>query len=101
MTAGTLRGDWPRTSRKVRESGAIALGAVVLVAVGWAVANGSRLYADAEQQMAVEVTAENRDVCQRLGAPSTGSGSGDCAQELDRVRQRHEERVARRSAGLL
>src|SRR4051812_13271158 len=97
MTAETLRGDWSRTSKKVREIGAIALGAVVLVAVGWAVMNGPRIYAAAEQQTAIEVAAENLDVCQRIGVASTSGADADCAQELDRVRQRHEERVAKRS----
>src|SRR5690349_10258874 len=101
MSAWILRGDSANTSKKLWEIGAIAMGTVVLVGLGFAVVNAPRVYADAEQQAAAEIAAENREVCQRLGAPSIDRGVSDCAQELDRVRQRHEDRIAKRSAGFL
>jgi hypothetical protein len=51
--------------------------------------------------MAAEVEAENRDACQRLGMPFGGDRYATCAVELSRVRHQHEDRAARRSAGLL
>jgi hypothetical protein len=80
------------------ETVAMALG-TILYAAAWACLNGPRLRAEAEQRMAVEVEAESRDACRRLGMPPEDQGYTACATELGRVRFQHEDRAARRSAG--
>lgn len=80
---------------------AVVLGTILYAAAAWAFMNGPRLHAEAEQRMAAEVEAESRDSCRRLGMPPGGDRYAACAVELSRVRQQHEDRAARRSAGLL
>ena len=80
---------------------AMALGTVLYAAAAWAFLNAPRLHAEADQRVAAEVEAENRDACRRLGMPFGGDQYTACALELSRVRQQHEDRAARRSAGLL
>ncbi len=91
---------WPTLDEAVHHI-AIAAGTVLWAAAAWAFLNAPRLHAAADQRMAAEVEAENRDACQRLGMPFGGDGYTACAVELSRVRHRHEDRAARRSAGLL
>ena len=80
---------------------AMALGTVLYAAAAWAYLNAPRLHAEADQRMAAEVEAENRDACRRLGMPFGGDRYTACAVELSRVRHQQEDRAARRSAGLL
>jgi hypothetical protein len=79
----------------------MALGTLWLGIVAWAMLNGTGFYAEAEQQMAVEVEAESHAVCQQLGIPFGGIRYSACASALNAVRQQHEWRLARRSAGVL
>jgi hypothetical protein len=94
-------GSSPHFASDPRKMGLIAFGAFWVAAVAWAVWAGPRLYAEASQQAQVEAEAESRDVCQRLGMPFGSSGYSGCASELNVVRQQHEYRTARRSAGIL
>ncbi len=95
----------PRWSRPTLDEAAylvaMALGTVLYAAAAWAFLNAPRLHAEADERIAAEVEAENRDACQRLGMPFGGDRYTACAVELSRVRDQHEDRAARRSAGLL
>lgn len=77
----------------------LALGTILYAAAAWAFMNGPRFHTEAERRMAVEVEAENRDACGRLGMPPGGERYIACARELGRVRDQHADRVARNAAG--
>ena len=79
---------------------AMVVGTALYVAAAWASINAPRLHAEAEQYMAAEIEAENRDSCQRLGMPPGSGLYNGCAVELSRVRDQHAGRAARRAAGL-
>ena len=90
---------WPHRSEQVKRTSLMALTTFWVAAVSWAMMNGPRLHAEAQHQTAIQVEAENQSVCQRLGMPSGHDRYSACAGELNWVRQRHEDRVAGRSAG--
>ena len=97
---GAWHWSWPTLDEAVHAV-ALALGVYLFAAAGWAYVNGPRLRAEAEERMAGEAEAESRDACQRLGMPPGSVRYAACAVELSRARQQHEDRLARRSAGLL
>lgn len=65
--------------------GSLALGGLFLV--------GQRLGADADARIARAVEDENVSVCRKFGAGPETSAYAACADELDAVRRRHEERM--------
>jgi hypothetical protein len=99
LTARRHKLDWVRLAERVKPTCIKAVVTFGFAAVAWAFLNGPRLYAEAEFQTAVEVEAENRDVCRRLGTPSGNDPYPACASELDWVRRQHERRVLAREAG--
>ena len=91
---------WPTLDEAVHAT-ALALGTFLWAAAAWAFLSGPSRHAEADLRVAAEVEAENRDACQRLGMPAGGARYMACAVELGRVRHQHEDRAARRAAGLL
>ena len=91
---------WPTLDEAVHAT-ALALGTFLWAAAAWAFLSGPGRHAEAEQRVAAEFEAENRDACQRLGMPAGGARFMACPLELSRVRHQHEDRLERRSAGLL
>ncbi len=73
--------------------GRVCLGAFVIAASLWALAEGPRLRAAADERMAAGIAAEDRDSCARLGSPPGTARFALCATELHAIRQHHEERV--------
>ena len=101
LKAKPAKSHWPHRSEQVKRTSLMALATFWAAAVGWAMMNGPRLHAEAQNQTAMQIEAENRSICQRLGMPSGSDRYSACAGELNGVRQRHEDRVAGRSAGFL
>jgi hypothetical protein len=62
---------------------------------------GSELLAAAEAQRTDEIDRENTAFCRRFGIDPETARYVECAQGLQEIRKRHEQRLANDPAGIL
>jgi hypothetical protein len=68
--------------------------ASLTIVSGLLIANGPQVHAAFEAHKARIVEAENRDFCSKFGIASDASRFAECADGLNAIRLRHEQRSA-------
>jgi len=78
-----------------------ALGAAVAVPIIYTIINGPALRAEAERERVEQIDQENAIFCEKFGMMRGTSAFSTCANDLEGIRKRHEERIYQDLAGIL